>query len=383
ILVLVIPLEKRKWTRGVMSLASGLGYLVGPISAGALTEQVRGLWSCLSFQAFIALFVLVSLHGRLQTPQQLPNSLKGKIKNLGPFSTVLLVLFTNLSVAGLELGRWIDPRFYTLLVAAGLVVMLFILILLRSGPDPAIPTDTMSDRSMSFAFIFSTCMGGGAISMLYWISFWVQGSGARSLKTGLGTLPLVIGMSVSSIPIGLLQHQIEHHPPWMMAAAIFMSVGAGLSTTIDATTEIWSDKWFSCLLVFGLGIGCGIHMPGIVAHTAQDPADIANGIGLLQGTFSLGSGVVFAVGHAIFASFVRRGILEENIMSYMWERTRPNTAGPAEGDDRVFYEALTKSLYVVVALSCFAIIPALGAEWKRVGGKREQLMLSFIRGARR
>jgi hypothetical protein len=344
----------------------------------------------LPLYALAVILIVASLWGRKQKTQQFATSFMTKVKRFDPLSTVLLLVSMNLAVAGIQLGSWLGESFYILLVASGAFLVLFVFIRRRTFQDTVIPASVLGRRSMNIAFLFSGCMGSGAVLMLYWISFWVQSvGGPRALSAGLGTLPLAVGMFISSAPLGLLSRRIGNYSSFgMIAAVVLASVGAGLSTIINDSTNIELEKWIGSLLFFGLGIGCGVQMPSVVAHTVLDPADVPNAVGLLRAASSLGSGILFAVGQAVFAKSVESGIQEENIMAYMWGTapigtpTEMKPAGPTESERRTFEEALRNTLYVIVAVSCFAIIPAVGMAWQRVGRKREAMLFPVVRGAR-
>ncbi|KAK4446728.1 major facilitator superfamily domain-containing protein, partial [Podospora aff. communis PSN243] len=387
--------EKRTKITGAMNIASGLGYLAGSVAAGVVTDQSPGRWRwsyfmLLPLYAFTFVLILASLWGRKRKTQQFATSFMTKVKRLDPLGTILLLVSLYLAVAGIQLGSWVGDSFYILLVASGAFLVLFVFIRRRTHQDPLVPAGVSGRRTMNMAFLFSGCMGGGLVLMLYWISFWVQSvGGPRALRAGLGTLPLAVGMFISSAPLGMVSQRMGDYSSFgMIAAVVLTSVGAGLATINNDSTNIELEKWIGSLLLFGLGIGCGVQMPSIVASTVLDPADVPNAVGLLQAASSLGSGVLFAVGQAVFAKTAQSGIQEENIVAYMWGRAPVGTTpdvkfnGPTEDERRTYEEALKNTVYVIVAVSCVAIVPAVAMAWRRLGGKREALLFPAARGPR-
>jgi len=192
-------------------------------------------------------------------------------------------------------------------------------------------------------------------------------------------LPLVLGILFSSFAIGVFSKRIGTCAPWMIAAATLASIGAGLSTRFQQGTEIGCIDWISALLFFGLGAGAGARLPEIGAQKFLDPEDVFVGVGLLQGAYSFGAGIFFAVGQAVFAHSLRGGLpepLSMGIMLHVASLMRENDPKNVQEADRdsvvVLSNSLRKALYVTVALSCLAVIPALGTEWRRVKAGRRR-----------
>lgn len=302
-------------------------------------------------------------------------SLVAKIRRLDLLSTFFLLVAISTFVLACR-------RFYALVIlsAAALAMFVAIHIRRRGRPDASIPMHIIRQRSMIFASIFSLCMGGVFITMLYWISFWLQCVSAETaLGAGIGTLPLVLGMFLSSVTIGAMPWRIGSCPPWMAASAILTSLGAGLSTTFQRETGIGSDKWIGTLLCFGLGMGAGIQLPSIVAQSVLDPKDVSIGVGLLQGFFSFGAGIFFAIGQTIFSHALHSGLGMTPSIAGLLEVASTVRHGIPENATQEYWDAvavtrgsLMRAMYLTIPLSCVAIIPALGTEWRKVKGRKER-----------
>jgi len=293
-----------------------------------------------------------------------------------PLSTLILLLFSNTFVLTLQLGSgaywWSDSVFYLLFFpTAALFVAFLSLVRRRNG---TLGAGFMCQRSMICAFIFAMCVGGTFGPMFYWVFFWQQiVRGATAMRSALGALPLIIGFFATSIAVGARPRHIGYCAPRMMLAVLCMALGAGLTTIIRPDMDIDPDKWIGGLLLLGLGAGALTQLPTIIAQTVLDPQDVFMGVGMLHGAYSFGAGAFFAIGQAIFTESLRRGLHNIDDFDNLLEAAKLSSAtvlteGAAFDGTLVGVSAdsMLKAVWVVVAVSCLAILPANVTEWRKV-----------------
>lgn len=155
----------------------------------------------------------------------------------------------------------------------------------------------------------------------------------------------------------------------MIVAPVLMSVGAGLITTFRPDTP--EAQWIGYQIIYGLGIGCGMMGPNILAQTVLERADASVGIALMTFGQQLGGSIFVSIGQNLFASHLISGLSQ---IPGINPATIVDTGAtdirkivPDKYLDSVllaYNNALVKCFYVGVAMSCLMIVGALGVEWK-------------------
>ncbi|KAJ3017160.1 UNVERIFIED_CONTAM: hypothetical protein HDU68_011824, partial [Siphonaria sp. JEL0065] len=88
-------------------------------------------------------------------------------------------------------------------------------------------------------------------------------------NAGIHTLPLLMGMVVSSVGSGAAASTTGYFFPYLPIGAILTSIGAGLISTMDENAELWKQVIY--LLICGLGVGMAFQMCVVSAQVSVTP----------------------------------------------------------------------------------------------------------------
>jgi hypothetical protein len=142
------------------------------------------------------------------------------------------------------------------LMSAGLVgVVLFIIWLFWKGETALIPARLLKSRVNSMIFVTAFIQSGATTIALYWLPFWFQSiQRLTPTESGLSLLPLIISQLVFSVICGLLVSKTGYYLPEVVAGNIFISVGAGLTSTLLPDSGLGEQLGYQVLLGAGRGL---------------------------------------------------------------------------------------------------------------------------------
>ncbi|KAJ5514925.1 hypothetical protein N7463_004477 [Penicillium fimorum] len=376
IIAQIVPLAKRPMYVGLMGSTFGISSVIGPLMGGAFTDNVTWRW-CFYINLPIGGFTMVILSLFLTVPHK-PQTCtwKQQILRLDPLGSALFLPSAICFLLALQWGGisypWNNGRTIALFVISGILMIAFVSVQIRLKKDATVPPHIFNQRSIISGVIFSLCVGGGLISMMYTLPLWFQGvRDTSAVKSGIDTIPMVLALVIGTIISGGIITATGYYVPWMFVAAVFMSTGAGLMTTFKVDTN--HAAWIGYQVLFGFGIGTGMQQPSMAAQTILPMNEVAIGVSLMFFTQSLGGAVFMAVTQSLFQNYLGanlphiQGIDMAKVLAT--GATGLSNAVPATKLAEVlilYNDGLRQSFIVAVAVSCLMIVPALTMEWKSI-----------------
>jgi MFS family permease len=118
------------------------------------------------------------------------------------------------------------------------------------------------------------------------------------LESGVSYMTLAVPQMVGLILGGGITTVTGHYMPVILVAQILCGTGAGLLTTITASTS--TALWATFMVLCGLGLGLGVNVPHIAIQAVMENDNdvfIANGIASFFG--QLGGSLGVPIGNAI------------------------------------------------------------------------------------
>lgn len=214
------------------------------------------------------------------------------------------------------------------------------------------------------------------IIVLYYIPVWLQASESYSaVESGIDTVPLILGLSVTSILNGALISRVGYYVPFMIANGVVVSTGAGLITTFAPSTG--HSKWIGHQVISGVGLEFGMQQATLAAQAVLARKDAPTGIALIMFCQQLGGAVVVSIGQNIFVNELAnrlRPISGINPAAFVDDGATEirNIANPALlGKVLAAYNgALTKTFTATLVMACLSLIGALSTEWKNIKGMK-------------
>lgn len=314
-----------------------------------------------------------SLH--VKNIEQRP-SLRQQIIQLDPLGTLVFLPAMVCFLIALQWGgvqyTWSNGRIIALLVLAGVLIITFIGLQIWEQENATVPPRIIKQRSIAAGTLFSTCVGGVLITLLYWIAIWFQAVKGRSaVQSGINTIPMVLSLTVAAILSGGIVRRTGYYVPPMYLGVALMSIGAGLMTTFEPQTS--SGKWIGYQILFGFGIGVSMQQPSLAAQNTLDRTDIATGVSLMFFGQSLGGAIFNSIAQALFNGYLSshlRNVPGVDVQSVTKiGATELINAVPPESLGMVIqaYNSALKHVFILVtAIAAFSIVPTLLMEFKKL-----------------
>ena len=187
---------------------------------------------------------------------------------------------------------------------------------------------------------------------------------------------MLLAVTSFSVLSGVLVTVFGYFTPWAIAASVFMSVGAGLVSTWQVSTN--HSNWIGYQTIYGFGVGMGIQQ-GVIAVQAVLPLkDVPVGTAIIFFNQTLGGALFIAVAQNVFQNQLVRNLtavvpeLDPRKVLEVGATAIKNVV-PVQILHRVLIAynlALTQTYYVAVAMAGLSLLGAALMEFKSVKGKK-------------
>ena len=386
IIVYLVPLHKRPQYMGLMGSIFGIASAIGPLLGGAFTDGPGWRW-CFYINLPCGLVVFCLLTIFLHIPREMlkrdSTIWKEKANRMDPVGTFFFLPCIICLLLALQWGgvtySWSNARIIILLVLAGVLFVVFLLVQRWKGDNATVPGRILVNRSIIAGFWFSFCNGAAMQTLFYFLPIWFQGiKHASAVKSGIMTLPLVLGLAIMGISAGILTRKIGYYTPWMILSSLLTPISAGLITTFAPHTG--HSAWIGYQALFGMGIGLGMQQPSVAAQTVLPRKDVSIGAALMMFSQTLGGAVFVSVGNNIFDTRFAHNLVKIPGIDVGSVATTGATdlrnMVPASLLPQVlvaYNEALKVTFYLITALTCCTILGSSAMEWKSVKKGQQKL----------
>ena len=379
IIVYIVPLHKRPQYMGLLGSVFGIASAIGPLLGGAFTDGPGWRW-CFYINLPCGAIVFVLLAYFLHIPPEMltrdSTTWKEKANRMDPIGTFFFLPCIICLLLALQWGgvnySWSNAHVLVLLVLAGVLFAGFIIVQRWKGDNATVPGRIFLNRSIVAGSWFSFCNDAAMQTLFYFIPIWFQAiKQVSAVKSGVMSLPLVLGLVITGISAGILTKKIGYYTPWMILSSTLTPIGAGLITTF--TPHTGHSAWIGYQALFGMGCGLGMQQPSVAAQTVLPRKDVSIGAALMMFSRTLGGAVFISVGNNIFDTrFAHNlvgipGIDVESIA--LTGATDLKNMVPASLLPQVlvaYNDALRATFYLITALTCCTILGSLATEWKSV-----------------
>lgn len=305
--------ERGKW-QGLIGAVFGISSVAGPLIGGFLTEshQILGLvtnwrWTILmnvpiGIIAFIVIFIYCPLLKHDKHPH-----IDYVGAGLLAFALSMLVLAidnTKSIFAGLMDGTGLD--------LVGLRVIMFSLIVIaviaflyveKRAKEPILPMYFFKNKNFVLIMMVAMLFGSAFLgSILYLTQFNQQVFGASPTESGLMLLPMVAGLTLTSIGTGQLMSRTGKYK-------LYMQIGMAVATLsilslLVLTPETGYPLEAVIMVFLGLGMGVGMPVINLVVQNEFKQSDI----GAATSSSQLFRGLGSTIGIALFSAVLTAGI---------------------------------------------------------------------------
>jgi len=280
------PREQLGLAMGTNTMIAAIGLVIGPVLGGALVA--------ISWQWVFWFNVPLALAGALWAALVLrelahPDPVRGL--DLG--GTLAFVFGLTGLVYGISRGGlsgWGDPRVLAGLIAAAVLLPLFVAIEHR-GRAPMLDLTIFRNRLFAAATGAAFVNGLSRFALMFIFVFYFQGAqGDDPILAGLKLAPMALGMLVASPLAGIWA---DRHGSRAMAALgmVVTALGLALMTTLEASSPYWESGLWLALV----GIGSGMFMSPNTAAMMGTVPSARRGIAAGARTMVQNTGAVISI----------------------------------------------------------------------------------------
>jgi EmrB/QacA subfamily drug resistance transporter len=301
---LVSPRERGRYS-GYLGAVFGIGTVVGPLIGGVITDTAGWRW-CFYVGVPFAIAAFVVLQRTLHLPRrrrEVSIDYLGAVLIAGGVSSLLIWV----SLAGQQYA-WVSWQ-SVVLVGLGIVLCAAAVAVERRVKEPLVPMRLFSDRTVVLAVVASVAVGIAMFGTTVFLSQYMQiARGKSPTEAGLLSIPMVIGLFLSSTIIGRIISRTGRYRRFMLAGTLLMTAGLGLVGTMDETTSLAEIGVF--MFIVGAGMGMVMQNLVLVVQNAVAQSDIGAASSLVAFFRSLGGAIGVSVLGALLAHHARALITE-------------------------------------------------------------------------
>ncbi|CAJ2510881.1 Uu.00g065060.m01.CDS01 [Anthostomella pinea] len=358
----------------------GVASFVGPLLGGVLTDS-RLTWRfCFWINLPVGLAAFAVLFWFLRDPPQAAQATKEpvlrRLTRVDWLSMVLLLAGFSILLLGLQWGglvyRWSDPRVFGCILGGSLALVFYFVYQYHQGDNAAIPYRILRQRTVFFRAGFMLLMAMLIGTLVYYLPFEFQAVRGNDARTsGIMNLAFLTPLMLSPLLSGTLISLTGWYVPFMCLGGVLSTVGAGLLTTLGATTSNARLIGYQFLTGFGSGICHQIPYTSIL-HVLP-VSDMVIGSSLCSYLNSLWAILGIVLAQVILASALIRSL--DGVAG-----AEPHAiiqAGPTNIGDAVIpalvntvrsaYSGALQTTYILpVVAAGLCCVYALGMEWKRL-----------------
>jgi hypothetical protein len=382
ILLHSVPLSRRPLFQGIFGACFGVASVAGPLIGGAFTQGKAGWRWCFYVNLPLGGFTIAALTYFLHIEENKPKlPLMEKLKQLDPLGTFCFLPSIVCLLLALQWGGvthpWSDGRVVTCLVLFAVLFLAFVAVqVVNRHTNATIPSRIILQRSVLFGGLYQFLLGSTMLGTIVYIPLWFQAiKDTTPVKSGIDTIPMVLGLVVMSILSGVIVGKVGYYTQFLYLGTVFMSIGAGLMTTLKADSG--HQKWIPYQALLGFGVGMGMQQSNLAVQRCLPNRDVPVGTAVIFFFQTFGGALFMSVAQNTFITkFVSHlagipGVNPAIVGSTGATALRqavPHDSLPAV-IDAYNYGVTQGPFFVSMITGCLSIFGAIGMEWLSVKDK--------------
>jgi EmrB/QacA subfamily drug resistance transporter len=296
----VVPLRERGRYQGILGAVFGVTTVVGPLLGGYFTDYLTWRWA---FWVNVPISVLVIFVAAAAIP-----ALVSSTKPVIDYAGIVLVGLgaTGLTLAtswGGTLYAWGSPTIIGLFVGAAAALVAFVWVESRV-PQPILPTRLFASPVFTVCCVLSFVVGFAMLGAMTFLPTYMQYvNGVSATTSGLRTLPMVVGMLITSTGSGTLVGRTGRYKIFPVAGTALMATAFVLMSRMDPSTSAFVQSIY--LVILGAGIGLSMQVLVLIVQNTSNFEDL--GVATSGVTFfrTIGSSFGAAIFGSLFSNFLK------------------------------------------------------------------------------
>jgi len=295
----VVPLRERGRYQGILGAVFGVTTVVGPLLGGYFTDYLTWRWA---FWINLPVSVLVILVATAAIPAVRASS-KPVIDYAG-------IVFIGLGATGLTLATswggtlypWGSAMIIGLFIGAVAALCAFVWVENRAA-EPILPIRLFGAPVFTVCCALSFVVGFAMLGAMTFLPTYMQYvDGVSATTSGLRTLPMVVGMLITSTGSGILVGRTGRYKIFPVAGTALMGIAFLLMSRMDVSTSALLQSLY--LFILGAGIGLSMQVLVLIVQNTSNFEDL--GVATSGVTFfrTIGSSFGAAIFGSLFGNFL-------------------------------------------------------------------------------
>ena len=256
----MIPPRERGRYNGYLGGVMALATVGGPLLGGLIVDTSWLGWRwCFFVGVPVAVVALFLLQVTLNLPTVRRKNVKIDYLGATLIAAGVSVLLIWISFVD-DSFAWASWQTGAMVGGAVLLLALAVWVEARAA-EPVVPLHIVRERTTALAILGSLAVGmamfGGAVFLGQYFQI---GRGYSPTEAGLLTIPMMVGVLISSIVAGRMITATGKIKPYIVFGAVVLVVGFAMLGTIDHETSLV----FVGLAMFIVGVGVGMTMQNLV-----------------------------------------------------------------------------------------------------------------------
>lgn len=254
--------KERGRYQGLFGAVFGLASLIGPALGGWLTDTFS--WHLIFYVNLpIGLISIAIIMIELPTIKGRANQ---KIDILGAFVFAAGIIPVLIGLTNVQTNAFATPEVAGL-ISLGLVLLGLFLFIEARVEEPIIPLELFRNQTFAAAAAASFFASVGFFAAIIFLPRYFQTVlGESATSSGYATLPLLLGVIISSVAAGQMVARRGRYKTLILGAILMIAAASLLLTNIKADTDPWLLRLW--MFLAGLGIGPTLSVFTIVVQNA-------------------------------------------------------------------------------------------------------------------
>ncbi|WP_217614411.1 MFS transporter [Cellulomonas sp. GbtcB1] len=303
------PRERGRYM-GLMGGIMGIGMVGGPLLGGVITDSLSWHWNFFVGLPF-AVAAIIVLQRTLHLPQMARKVVRIDYWGAALISVGIASLLLWVTFAG-DKFDWLSWQTAVMVVGA-LVVLAIAVVVENKVADPIIPMHLFKNRTVVLSVIASVAVGVAMFGTSVFLSQYMQvARGKTPTQSGLLTIPMILGLFLSSTIAGRFITKYGRYKGFMIAGGVLLTGGLALMGTIRYDTSFVLVGLF--MFVMGAGVGMLMQNLVLAVQNILDVSETGSGTATVAFFRTLGGAIGVSALGAVLGNRIT-GYLTDGLVS--------------------------------------------------------------------